>query len=155
MTTTSDKTSRSWIPAAIAGAVVGLVLLVAGSGLGFAVVGALVIFGLGVLLLPKTGTTETEVTREIAQPAPPEPRTAPVAAEPVAAEPVAAATADPEPQPVATEETSPTPAVADSAGQLPGLSASTLVKASKALPGQAELAARKGTWRFENNSASA
>ncbi|MEY8830618.1 hypothetical protein AB9K34_19785 [Sedimentitalea sp. XS_ASV28] len=150
MSTTSDKTSRSWVPAAIAGAVVGLVLLVAGSGPGFAVVGALVIFGLGVLLLPKTGTTETEVTREVAQPAPPEPRTAPVAAEPVAQAPT-----EPESQPVLTEETPPAPVAADSAGQLPGLSASTLVKASKALPGQTELAARKGTWRFENNSASA
>lgn len=144
MTTSSNRTTRSWKPAAIAGAVVGLVLLVAGSGLGIALVGALVIFGLGLVLLPRGGASETEVTREVAPPAQSEPRSAPAPATPVAA-PIA-----PEPEPAAREME---PA-ADHAEQ-PALSASTLVKASKVLPGQMELAARKGTWRFENNSASA
>ncbi|MDU9002654.1 hypothetical protein [Sedimentitalea todarodis] len=154
MTRSANKTGRSWVPAAIAGAIVGIVLLVAGGGLVFAVVGGLAIFGIGLVLLPRGKASETEVTREVSRPAAPvqrEVQTAPAPADPVAtpAEP------EPTPEPQATDVQPAPDVTTPTDAEQPGLTASTLVKASKALPGQVDLATRKGSWRFENKPASA
>lgn len=140
MTTSGNSTGRSWVAAAIGGGVVAIFLLVAGSGPVIAVVAGLVIFAIGRVLLPQGNASETEVTREVSRPAAPVQRQSQAPSAP----------ADP-----ATSEARPAPEPAAPEPEQPGLTASTLVKASRALPGQMELAARKGTWRFENKPASA
>lgn len=142
MTKSTDNTGRSWVTAAIGGGVVGILLLVVGSGLLVALITGLVIFAIGLMLLPRRGATKSAMTGEVSKPAAPiQPQTA-ATPEPVVAQEQPASEATPTPTPTAAQEQ-------------PSLTASALIKTSKALPGQVELAARKGTWRFENNSASA
>lgn len=141
MTTSSNNTGRSWTTAAIGGGIVGIVILLAGAGLAIALVVGLVIFGIGLVLLPRGKASKNEVTREVNRPA------APV--QPQTQTPQAPA------EPVATETHPAVPKPTAGTAEQPSLTASTLVKASKALPGQTELAARKGAWRFENKPASA
>lgn len=142
MTKSTDNTGRSWVTAAIGGGVVGILLLVVGSGLLVALITGLVIFAIGLMLLPRRGASKSAMTREVSKPAAPiQPQTA-ATPEPVVAQEQPASEATPTPTPTAAQEQ-------------PSLTASALIKTSKALPGQVELAARKGTWRFENNSASA
>ena len=150
MSTSSNNTGRSWVAAAIGGGIVGILLLVVGSGVVIALVVALVIFAAGLMLLPRGKASVSEETRVVSSPAAP---AEPASPTPRAPEPAVAET-QPEPEPVATE-VGPAPEPMVSETEQPSLTASTLIKTSKALPGQVELAARKGTWRFENNSASA
>ena len=144
MTKSTDNTGRSWVTAAIGGGVVGILLLVVGSGLLVALITGLVIFAIGLMLLPRRGATKSAMTGEVSKPAAPiQPQTA-ATPEPVVAEEQPASEATPTPTPTPT-----------GAQEQPSLTASALIKTSKALTGPVELAARKGTWRFENNSASA
>ncbi|WP_203583010.1 hypothetical protein [Ruegeria sp. PrR005] len=135
MTTSKDKTAdtaRVWKRAAYGGLVVAGVILVFGqTSVMTAAVAGVLAFAAGGYLGSRMSDAvqEAEERTDVARSAP-----SPVA-EPVAASAVA------EPEPVATaveaeEETK-------------------LVQPSKALPGEAELAARKGTWRYEGNSATA
>ncbi len=144
MTPSSNNTGRSWGTAAIGGGIVGLLLLVVGSGVLIALLVGLVIFAIGLMLLPRRKAPDAVVTREVRSPAVPARPLTPPEPEPVAAE------MPNEPEPVTAKAPRATP----SETEPPQVTASTLVKASKALPGQIELAARKGTWRFEHNTAS-
>lgn len=130
MTTANTKSGRNWRMAAIIGGIVALLLIVVGSGLIVGLLAGLVTFGVAAMLLPQA---ETEVVAapgpaSVSEPAPVETETTPEVTASVAAEPIKA---------------EPAPAM------------SGLVKASKVLPGQQELAARKGTWRFENKPSTA
>ncbi|SDE46803.1 hypothetical protein [Ruegeria marina] len=135
MTTSTEKsadTARVWKRAAYGGLVVAGVILVFGqtSVMTAAVAGVLAFAAGGYLGSRMSGAVrETEARADVA-PSAPAPMTEPVAASAVA-----------EPEPVAT--------VVEAAEEM------KLVQPSKALPGEAELAARKGTWRYEGNSATA
>ncbi|WP_425046159.1 hypothetical protein [Primorskyibacter sp. S87] len=129
----NPKNSGVWKKAALGGAGTAVVATLIGSGLGTAaVVGLAVTGGIGFML----GRRQDESASSVE----PQPAAAP-AAEPAAPEgdTVAAAAetpADPAPEPTPAEATQP-------------ISASSLVKPSTPLPGQADLAARKGSWKYE------
>lgn len=143
MTTSTDKstdTARVWKRAAYGGLVVAGVILVFGqTSFMTAVVAGLVAFAAGGYLggrmtaaaqqAEARGNLAEDIRADVAQSAP-----APMA-EPEVVNVVA------EPEPVET--------VAEAAEEM------KLVQPSKALPGEAELAARRGTWRYEGNSATA
>ncbi|MCE8507525.1 hypothetical protein KBY28_03575 [Ruegeria pomeroyi] len=143
MTTSTDKsadTARVWKRAAYGGLVVAGVILVFGqTSFMTAVVAGLVAFAAGGYLggrmtaaaqqAEARGNLAEDIRADVAQSAP-----APMA-EPEVVNVVA------EPERVET--------VAEAAEEM------KLVQPSKVLPGEAELAARKGTWRYEGNSATA
>lgn len=143
MTTSTDKTAdtaRVWKRAAYGGLVVAGVILVFGqTSVVTAVIAGVVAFAAGGYLggrmsaavqeAEERGNLAEEIRTDVAQSAP-----APMA-EPEVVNVVA------EPEPVET--------VAEAVEEM------KLVQPSKALPGEAELAARKGTWRYEGNSATA
>lgn len=146
MNTTEEKSAcvaRSWRLAVYAGiAVAVLFMLFGGSGLFQAVIAGAVIagilgFALTRLMCPDAATSSDQTGEAPSAAANTEaPETAPVAAKEPAPEPVAAS------EPVAEPDA-------------PSASASPLVKPSKVLPGQQDLASRKGTWRFDKDNASA
>lgn len=154
MTTSTDKstdTARVWKRAAYGGLVVAGVILVFGqTSFMTAVVAGLVAFAAGGYLggrmtaaaqqAEARGNLAEDIRADVAQSAPApmaEPEVVNVVAEPEPVETVA------EPEPVAT--------VAEPEAE----EEMKLVQPSKVLPGEAELAARKGTWRYEGNSATA
>ncbi len=141
MTTSTDKTAdtaRVWKRAAYGGLVVAGVILVFGqtSVMTAAIAGVLAFIAGGYLGGRMSGAVQEAqeraelATQTLADVAPSAP--APMA-------PGASAAAEPEP--VAT--------TVEAAEEM------KLVQPSKALPGEAELAARRGTWRYEGNSATA
>lgn len=152
MTNTSGTTScatRSWRVAGCGGIAV-LIILVALGITGFfagLILGAIVAVGLGVFL-SRFMCPEAETAQEQ-----PQAQAAPVADTPVetAPEPVAA----PEPEPAPEPTPDPEPANEVTEPRQAAASASSRVKPSKTLPGQVELASRKGTWKYEGPSASA
>lgn len=131
MTTSKDKTAdtaRVWKRAAYGGLVVAGVILVFGqTSVMTAAVAGVIAFAAGGYLGSRMSDAvqEAEERADVARSAP-----APMA------EPIVAG-----PEPVAT--------AVEAAEEM------KLVQPSKALPGEAELAARKGTWRYEGNSATA
>ena len=135
------KDKMSWLRAAGIGLVAG-VLLVLVMGLVIGIIGAVVVaYALRMLM---GGTPDAPAQLDAPQPAPPAATPQTPAPEPVAvdaappgeAEPVAM---DAAPQPGATQ-TAPAPASGEPAAQM--------VKPSSPLAGEADLAARKGTWRY-------
>jgi uncharacterized membrane protein YhiD involved in acid resistance len=147
MTTRNDGKGLSWRTAAIGGAIVAILLAIVGAGLLVAVLAGLAIIVIGLVLLPRVGNSVTEETRIVSAP--------PASAQPLVenvTEPVSAEVQE-TPEAQVTLETAQAPTQPKTAEH--GPFASDLVKASKTLPGQQELAARKGTWRFENKPASA
>lgn len=160
MTNGNDGKRLNWPTAAIGGGIVAVLLAIVGAGPVAAIVAGVAILAIGLVLLPRTGTSVHEETRVIHAPPTGAPRAvsrAPTPARPLhgeAPEPVPVedrAAFDPAtdtaPQDVAEEKPAP---VTDR-----GPFASTRVKASRTLPGQQELAARKGTWRFDGNAGAA
>lgn len=159
MSTSMDKSgcaARSWRMAAYGGVVVAvLLMLFGGSGLVQSVIAGAVVFGVGGFVMARflcpEGSSD-EAAPTASAPAASAPAAAPApepAPEPAAApEPVEEAPAQETatPEPVAQEEAAP---AADTASDEP------LVKPSKALPGQEDLATRKGTWRYEGNNSAA
>lgn len=143
MTTTKDRTAdtaRVWKRAAYGGLVVAGVILVFGqTSVTTAVIAGVVAFAAGGYLGGRMSgaVQEAQERAELATQAPAE--AAPSAPAPVEQAPAASAAAEPEP----------VVAQAEAAEEM------NLVQPSKALPGEAELAARKGTWRYEGNSATA
>ncbi|UOA27634.1 endonuclease [Pseudosulfitobacter sp. DSM 107133] len=126
---------KCWMLAAIAGVVLAILLLAfAGWGFWGSILAGIVVFAVGGFLLKSVqcGSVDAEASGTTTQPAPkPAPATdaapaaekAPVAAAPTAEQAVSAAAAAPE--------------------------ARVLVKPSARLAGQEELAARKGSWKYE------
>ncbi|MCR8826461.1 hypothetical protein [Pseudosulfitobacter koreensis] len=139
-----DCARKSWMLAAITGAVLA-VLLIAFGGWGFfaALVLGILVFGVFGFLLKNVRCTTLVAKSQGAQEQSPQPATQ--KPEPAAkSAPVADVAA---PAPAAAEpETAPKPAKADAA---------MTVKPSARLEGQEELAARKGDWKYEKPSAAA
>lgn len=140
---------RCWTYAAIAGGVLFLVLwLLTSWGFFGALILGLIVFALGVFFLPNILCSDSRTEPEVATPRAatpaPAPTPEPAAAEnaPAAEEPAPA----PEPAPAAAPEpvAEPSPAAAG-----------PMVSPSKPLPGQQELAERKGTWRYESSQPAA
>ena len=138
MTTSTDKTAdtaRVWKRAAYGGLVVAGVILVFGqTSVMTAAIAGVVAFAAGGYLGGRMSGAVQEAqeraelaTQTLADVAP---RT-----------PAPAASAVAEPEPVATT--------------VEAAEETKLVQPSKALPGEAELATRRGTWRYEGNSATA
>lgn len=126
---------RHWKLAGVGGVVVAIVysLLTGASLVSSILIGAIFAVAAGMYLGRKGAEDEASIS------APPTPE--PVAPEPVVSEPVAA---EPAAQPAAAP-------VADVTGEV--AAAESLVKPSTELPGQAELAERKGEWRYEASDA--
>ncbi|MCA0870191.1 hypothetical protein LCL97_05120 [Seohaeicola saemankumensis] len=137
----SDGT-RNWTRAAIAGVVVAVVYnLLTGAGLGSSGLMGVIFAVVAGFVLNRRASTEGDVS---AQSDTPVETAAAVVAEPAAmpADPVSETAPDAE------------PAVADAAGDATDVPV-TMVKLGTQLPGEAELAARKGSWRYEGKPASA
>lgn len=156
MTNGNDGKRLNWPTAAIGGGIVGVLLAIVGAGPAAAVVAGVAILVIGLVLLPRSGMSVREETRVVRAPSTGEPRTA-SAARPLRED---------APEPVPAEDQTTVEPATDTASQavaeekpVPaadrGPFASTRVKASRALPGQEELATRKGTWRFEGNPGAA
>lgn len=140
----ADCTRRCWISAIVAGVVIAILLMSLG-GWGFwaSLVIGLVVLAVAGVALPRlicpVAQASAPVSRPASAPTPaPVPAPAPAPApEPVAAEP----DPEPDPEPVATDpEPAEEPAPETDAGT---------IKPSTTLPGQQELAAREGAWRYE------
>lgn len=140
MTNSTDQAgckARSWRLSAYAGIVLAvLFMLVGNAGIVSAAIGGVVSFAVLGVVLTRFMCPEVSQDSTAAAPAP---------------EPVAEATPEPAPEPAATPE--PEPVVAAEVVPEPTpVSASTLVKPSKELPGQVELANRKGNWTYKRNA---
>ncbi|MBO9450250.1 hypothetical protein J7426_08300 [Tropicibacter sp. R16_0] len=152
MTNATDEAgckARSWRLSAYGGVVLAvLFMLVGNAGIVSAAIGGVVGFVVLGFVLTRFLCPEGQQEMTSAAPAPaPEPVAGPVveaAPEPASEpEPVAEPEATPEPEPVAATEAAPNPTP---------VSASSLVKPSKELPGQIELANRKGSWTYKGNA---
>ncbi|MBN8186203.1 endonuclease [Salipiger thiooxidans] len=147
--TTMEGTCRRkcWIAAAVIGLFVALFAL--GADRGF--VAALVLGVLAMVLLSQLFIWVSCAPVPMLTPVTPKPVPAP---KPVAAKPAASpapAEASAAPTPAAT----PAPAAAPQPAPAAEKTAEPLVKPSKALAGEAELAGRKGAWRYEGEPAEA
>ncbi|GAB5436464.1 hypothetical protein [Falsiruegeria mediterranea] len=123
-----------------------LFMLVGNAGIVSAAIGGVVGFVVLGFVLTRFLCPEGQQDMASAAPAPtPEPAAEPVveAAPEPAPEPEPEPEATPEPEPVAATEATPDPTP---------VSASSLVKPSKELPGQVELANRKGSWTYKGNA---
>ncbi|MBE1284852.1 MAG: hypothetical protein GJ676_16190 [Rhodobacteraceae bacterium] len=143
--------ARSWRMAAIGGVVLGLLsMVIGGSGLVWAIIVGAVCWGVLGFALTRILCPEGQVSEATAEAVP----SAAAVAEPEAVatpEPVA-----PEPAEQAGAGLDATPdAVAAVSEPETQITASALVKPSKPLPGQLELASRKGTWKYKGNPSSA
>lgn len=147
---------RCWRMSAIAGAVLVIILwLFVGWGfLSSVIIGAVVALVTGTVLTRMLCTDFS--AGQTAQPpvAAPQPKPAAPKAEP-AAEPVAQPDATPaaDPAPVAAAELVAKPVAAAAAPA--SAQAGSVMTPSKALPGQAELASRKGSWKYQGTAAAA
>ena len=136
-------TAKSWALAIVAGLVIGLLLMLVG-GWGFAaalilaIVIALVV-GLFLSLAICPGATSGSAVAAPAADA--------VAAPTAAASAVAPAVSEAAEEPAAAAEADPPKAAAPASG--------SVIKPTKPLAGQAELAARKGEWKYEKGGAEA
>lgn len=140
--------------AAIGGGIIGLLLLVVGAGLLIAVLAGVAIFALGLFLLPRKSGHTSEETHVVREPVEQDAETPVQSSAPIAAETVAAVSEpeiDTQPAEIETAPVEELPQEESSHSN----SASDVIKASKVLPGQQELAARKGTWRFEGSAGTA
>ncbi|MGR3615446.1 MAG: hypothetical protein ACU0BB_05355 [Paracoccaceae bacterium] len=148
MTTSNDTTGcteRSQKLAILGGAVLGVLSWLSTGlfvGIGVGVVSWVLLRTVLVKILCPEGQADSVTT-------------APAAAESAAApEPVAETASEPAPDvEELTAEEAPV-AVDAPAEESAQVAASTIVKPSKSLPGQEELAARKGTWKYKGNPAS-
>ena len=137
--------NRNWIRAVIAGVVVAVVYsLLTGAGLGSSVLMGVVFAVVAGFVLNRRSSTESDVSAQSDTPVN-------IAAAAVA-EPAAVPT-----DPVSEAAPAPEPVVADVAGDATEVPVSpvSIVKLGTQLPGEVELAARKGSWRYEGNPASA
>lgn len=144
MTNATDQAgckARSWRLSAYGGVVLAvLFMLVGNAGIVSAAIGGVVGFVVLGVVLTRFLCPEGQQDVTSAAPAPaPEPAAEPV----VETAPEPAPEAEPEPEPVAATESAPDPTP---------VSASSLVKPSKELPGQIELANRKGSWTYKGNA---
>lgn len=143
MTNSTDQAgckARSWRLSAYGGVVLAvLFMLVGNAGIVSAAIGGVVGFVVLGVVLTRFLCPEGQQDMASAAPAPaPEP----------AAEPVVEAAPEPAPEP--TPE--PAPTATEVAPEPQPASASSLVKPSKELPGQIELANRKGSWTYKGNA---
>lgn len=133
--------TRNWTRAAIAGVVVAVVYpLLTGAGLGSSVLLGVIFAVVAGVVLNRRASTESDVSLQSGTPV--------KAAEPSVAEPATAPSA-----PVLEVAPDPEPVVSDAVGDateepLP------MVRFGTQLPGEAELAARKGSWRYEGKPVS-
>ena len=149
MNTTNDGMAcrqKCWLTGLAVGlAVFVLALAVLGwSFFGSLVVGVVVAAAVGKYLISSRCTDDqAPVSTEPAAPKAPEPAPAPQA------EPAPAPAAEAAPEPVA-ETAAPAPEATPEPQPAPQVvtTASSIVKPSAVLPGQQELAARKGSWRY-------
>jgi hypothetical protein len=150
MTKATDEAgckARSWRLSAYGGVVLAVsFMLVGNAGIVSAAIGGVVGFVVLGFVLTRFLCPEGQQDMASAAPAPtPEP-----AAEPVV-EAAPEPTPEPEPEPEATPEPEPVAATEATPDPTP-VSASSLVKPSKELPGQVELANRKGSWTYKGNA---
>lgn len=146
MTNATDQAgckARSWRLSAYGGVVLAvLFMLVGNAGIVSAAIGGVVGFVVLGFVLTRFLCPEGQQDMASAAPAPaPEPAAKPVVE--TAPEPAPEPEATPEPETVTATEAAPDPAP---------VSASSLVKPSKELPGQIELANRKGSWTYKRNA---
>lgn len=144
----TDCTRRCWIAGAVLGVLLLLVLLLSEWSFWGALVLGLVVFALIALLAPRVvcpvQAAPGQSFAPAADPVPaPAATTPPVAPAAPASEPVAETEPSAAEQPEPVAEPDPTPVAAVSAG------VDTLVRPSAALADEAELAARKGVWRYQ------
>lgn len=126
---TNGGVSRHWKLAGVGGVVVAVVYAVlTGSGIGASVLIGALFTGVAGFVMGRNAEDATDAA------------TAPAAAPVV--ETIVDAVVEPAQDVVETIDT-------------PAPAAQTLIKPSTALPGQAELAGRKGSWRYDANSATA
>ena len=142
--TANDCTRRCRLAAAVLAVLVFVIGLIMGWGFWAALVIGIVVLVVGMLLFPRMFCPQQAAADQSFAPAP-TPAAAPAADPAPAAEPAAAPEAEPEP--VAEEA----PAAAAPAAD----DAAPLVKPSARLADQEELAARKGTWKYEPEGAAA
>lgn len=136
-TNNSNTSGRHWKHAIAGGVVVGVLLvLFKGASFGSALIsGAAVAVAAGIILTRVVGNRDVAEMAAEAQ----------ERDEQAVAAAMQAARAEPE----EAEEPAPQPAEAAPEPAPAQISASSLVKPSTPLPGQQELAERKGTWRYE------
>ncbi|WP_417721942.1 endonuclease [Salipiger sp.] len=155
MTMDSGCTRKCWMTAGGIGLVVALFALSAGKGVFAAILLGLITCGLLGLLftwlfcapVPKVSVTKpTAAPAPVAAPVAAAPAPAPAASPAVEAPAPAAEPSAPAAEPVAA--TPPAPAAAEPAS-------ASVIKPSKPLAGQDDLAARKGSWKYEGEGASA
>ncbi len=137
----ADCTRRCWKIAIVAGIVIATLLMSLG-GWGFwasLVIGLVALVAVGIVL-PRLICPAARASAAVSRPTP--------AAAPTASpSPVPAPAAEPAPEPA------PEPVAAEHEAETETQTEDGIVKASAALPGQQELAARKGNWRYQPASA--
>ncbi|MEX0284824.1 MAG: endonuclease [Paracoccaceae bacterium] len=148
--TASDCTQKCRVGAAVLGGLVFLIGLIMGWGFWAALLIGIVVLVVGFVLFPRIFCPQQAAAGQSFAPAPPP------------AQPAAQPAPAPEPEPAAEPEPvaeAPAPEPAPQAAPEPEASTAaatdSVIKPSAHLPGQAELAERKGTWRYEPEAASA
>jgi predicted flap endonuclease-1-like 5' DNA nuclease len=150
---TSGNCQRNcWLAALVVGVLMAWYLMSAGWGFFLTLIIALVIFVAAGRLMTRSfcsdkAAQDSQTASAPAAPPAPAPTPAPAPA------PVVEATPEPEPEPAAMPEpeAAPEPEVEPEIAPAPAAQASSdaaLLKPSTVLPGQEELASRKGTWRY-------
>ncbi|MGR3803579.1 hypothetical protein [Marinibacterium profundimaris] len=138
----ADDAQAIWKKPVILGGAVTVLLLMTGTGLGRSLIAGIAAVGIGHLIFSRVGGRKT--AQESGAGTVQATAAAPHSAAPQA-EPAPAPSSEPAPVAPAAPVADTAPAEVPKAGTPEG---AMLVKPSTPLPGEAELAARKGTWKY-------
>ena len=122
----ADEDQKIWMKPVMGGGAVAVLALLTGYGIGGAILAGIAGVGITHLVVSRMGGSKARAASA--------PTAQPEAPEPTPAQPEAKVAAEPAPEPQAAS------AAPDEA--------EPLIKPSTPLPGEAELAARKGTWKY-------